>query len=193
MNAPFASLVEGTVNKLKTNGMFDQMRRDCLADIDTKPAFQNLEQRVLSHVKNCLELEVWNPNVNKNQLRSKIRTSLLQSGILNTGIEHILHQVVDTKMQSSFQPNIAQFIQENMENLKKELEPAKEVEKNEENPENEEVKNEIEDTQKEDQNETEVAAEVATSPQALIKSPKTPEEPSPVIKDHQLSNKYLIC
>ena len=36
MNAPFASLVEGTVNKLKTNGMFDQMRRDCLADIDTK-------------------------------------------------------------------------------------------------------------------------------------------------------------
>ena len=94
--------------------------------------------------------------------------------------------------------------------LIQELEPAKEVEKNEveitlvqmlklknknlqENPENEEVKNEIEDTQKEDQNETEVAAEVATSPQALIKSPKTPEEPSPVIKDHQLSNKYLIC
>ena len=33
---PNPVLVEGIVGKLKTNGMFDEMRRDCLAHIDTK-------------------------------------------------------------------------------------------------------------------------------------------------------------
>jgi len=33
---PNPELVEAIVQKLKTNGMFDEMRRDCLADIDTK-------------------------------------------------------------------------------------------------------------------------------------------------------------
>jgi len=36
---PSPEIVEGIIGKLKTNGMFDQMRRSCLADIDTKVHF----------------------------------------------------------------------------------------------------------------------------------------------------------
>lgn len=36
MLEPNPEVVETIVGKLKTNGMFDEMRRKCLADIDTK-------------------------------------------------------------------------------------------------------------------------------------------------------------
>lgn len=36
MLEPNPEVVENIVGKLKTNGMFDEMRRKCLADIDTK-------------------------------------------------------------------------------------------------------------------------------------------------------------
>ena len=42
-----------------------------------------------------------------------------RSGMLNSGVEHILHQVVDAKMYSEFLPKINDFITENQEVLLK--------------------------------------------------------------------------
>uniref|UniRef100_A0A3Q2PKT3 Biorientation of chromosomes in cell division protein 1-like 1 n=1 Tax=Fundulus heteroclitus TaxID=8078 RepID=A0A3Q2PKT3_FUNHE len=71
-------LVSMIVNHLKTQGLFDQFRRDCLADVDTKPAYLNLKQRVDNFVSNHLSNHTWSPHLNKNQLRNNIRQLVLQ-------------------------------------------------------------------------------------------------------------------
>nr|XP_039262883.1 serine/arginine repetitive matrix protein 1-like isoform X2 [Styela clava] len=120
---PNPDLVKKVVQQLKINGLFDEMRRDCLADIDTKPAFQNLKQRVEGHVTGILDGQRWSPTLNKNQLRSKIRESVMQSGILNEGVERILFQVFNAKVHSLFLPKIEEFIKENGDELRKEFLP----------------------------------------------------------------------
>nr|CAB3226020.1 biorientation of chromosomes in cell division protein 1-like 1 [Phallusia mammillata] len=164
-------LVEGIVQKIKTNGMFDEMRRDCLADIDTKPAFQNLKQRVENYVNALLSTEVWTPSLNKNQLRAKVRASVMQSGMLNTGIEHILHQVVDAKMYTQFLPKISDFIAENQEDLKKEYLP--EVDENQD----------TEDMDETIQNEEGNSPVPPTPPLPLVQDEEIPE----VLNDEKLA------
>ncbi|XP_076812866.1 uncharacterized protein LOC143459542 isoform X1 [Clavelina lepadiformis] len=145
MLEPSPELIEGIVQKLKTNGMFDEMRRDCLADIDTKPAFQNLKQRVENFVNTLLSGQTWTPLLNKNQLRSKVRTSVMQSGMLTTGVEHILHQVVDAKMYTEFLPKISDFINDNNETLRKEFLPEPEMQPEENVAKQEQEKEEVEE------------------------------------------------
>lgn len=58
---------------VKSEGLFDQFRRECLADVDTKPAYQNLQHRVESSVISFLGEQKWTPQLNKNQLREKLR------------------------------------------------------------------------------------------------------------------------
>uniref|UniRef100_A0A7M4FTC9 BOD1/SHG1 domain-containing protein n=1 Tax=Crocodylus porosus TaxID=8502 RepID=A0A7M4FTC9_CROPO len=72
-----SSLVSRIVSHLKSQGLFDQFRRDCLADVDTKPAYQNLRQRVDNFVSNHLATHTWSPHLNKNQLRNNIRQQVL--------------------------------------------------------------------------------------------------------------------
>lgn len=65
--------MRGTV---KSEGLFDQFRRECLADVDTKPAFQNVQQRVEMAVSSFLNGSEWTAQLNKNQLREKLRKSI---------------------------------------------------------------------------------------------------------------------
>lgn len=69
-------LVEQIVYELKSHGIFDQFRKDCLADVDTKPAYQNLRQRVESAVSLFLDSQKWKPEMNKNLLREKLRKNM---------------------------------------------------------------------------------------------------------------------
>ncbi|XP_016117795.1 biorientation of chromosomes in cell division protein 1-like 1, partial [Sinocyclocheilus grahami] len=71
-------LVSAIVSHLKTEGLFDQLRRDCLADVDTKPAYLHLRQRVDNFVSNHLANHTWSPQLNKNLLRNSIRQLVLQ-------------------------------------------------------------------------------------------------------------------
>lgn len=63
---------------MKSEGLFDQFRRECLADVDTKPAYQNLQNRVESSVSLFLEEQEWSSHLNKNQLREKLRKMVLE-------------------------------------------------------------------------------------------------------------------
>ncbi|XP_074530476.1 uncharacterized protein bod1l1 isoform X2 [Halichoeres trimaculatus] len=105
-------LVSMIVNHLKTQGLFDQFRRDCLADVDTKPAYLNLKQRVDNFVSNHLSNHTWSPHLNKNQLRNNIRQLVLQSGMLEQGVDRIVAQVVDPKVNHIFRPQVERVVRE---------------------------------------------------------------------------------
>ncbi|XP_051928955.1 biorientation of chromosomes in cell division protein 1-like 1 [Hippocampus zosterae] len=107
-------LVSMIVNHLKTRGLFDQFRRDCLADVDTKPAYLNLKQRVDNFVSNHLSNHTWSPQLNKNQLRNNIRQLVLQSGMLEQGVDRIVAQVVDPKVNHIFRPQVEKVVNQFM-------------------------------------------------------------------------------
>ncbi|KAM9849653.1 uncharacterized protein bod1l1 [Aulostomus maculatus] len=105
-------LVSMIVSHLKSQGLFDQFRRDCLADVDTKPAYLNLKQRVDNFVSNHLSNHTWSPHLNKNQLRNNIRQLVLQSGMLEQGVDRIVTQVVDPKINHIFRPQVERVVHE---------------------------------------------------------------------------------
>ncbi|XP_059844873.1 biorientation of chromosomes in cell division protein 1-like 1 isoform X2 [Hypanus sabinus] len=117
-------LVSMIVNHLKNQGLFDQFRRDCLADVDTKPAYQNLRQRVDNFVSNHLASHTWSPHLNKNQLRNSLRQMVLQSGMLEVGVDRIISQVVDPKINHIFRPQVEKAVHEFLATVDQKEEPA---------------------------------------------------------------------
>lgn len=105
-----ASLVDTIVGQVKSQGLFDKFRRECLADVDTKPAFQNLRQLVENTVNKFLSKQEWTPELNKNQLREKMRKNIIEMNFLEAGVERIVDQVVNPKVSTVFQPNIEEMV-----------------------------------------------------------------------------------
>lgn len=102
-------LEDKILHEVKSQGVFDEFRKDSMADVDTKPAYQNLRQRVESTVKKFLSEQQWTPDMNKNQLREKLRRHITESGFLDVGVERIVDQVVNPKIGTVFQPRIEEI------------------------------------------------------------------------------------
>ncbi|XP_014242188.1 biorientation of chromosomes in cell division protein 1-like 1 isoform X2 [Cimex lectularius] len=106
-------LVDKIVNKLKSQGIFDQFRKDCLADVDTKPAYQHLQQRVNGSVSGFLKKNQWKQDLNKTQLRESLRHHV-QQGFLQAGVDRIVDQVVNSKIYSVFMPKVEDMVYETL-------------------------------------------------------------------------------
>uniref|UniRef100_A0A8C2UN42 Biorientation of chromosomes in cell division 1 like 1 n=1 Tax=Chinchilla lanigera TaxID=34839 RepID=A0A8C2UN42_CHILA len=80
--------------------------------VSFQPAYQNLRQRVDNFVANHLAAHTWSPHLNKNQLRNNIRQQVLKSGMLESGIDRIISQVVDPKINHTFRPQVEKAVHE---------------------------------------------------------------------------------
>ncbi|KAF7995959.1 hypothetical protein HCN44_007926 [Aphidius gifuensis] len=103
-------LVDHIVGEVKSQGIFDQFRKECIADVDTKPAYQNLRTRVENSVNSFLSKQMWKPDLNKNQLREALRKQMSDSSYLDAGVERIVDQVVNPKIYSIFMPQIEDVV-----------------------------------------------------------------------------------
>lgn len=102
--------VDQIVNQIKSQGTFDQWRRECLADVDTKPAYQNLTFRVDSAVAAFLGKQRWRPDMAKNQVRENLRKHILELGLIDKGVDRIVQQVVQPKVLPVFHPAVENAI-----------------------------------------------------------------------------------
>ncbi|XP_012257402.2 biorientation of chromosomes in cell division protein 1-like 1 isoform X2 [Athalia rosae] len=103
-------LIDHIVGEVKSQGIFDQFRKECIADVDTKPAYQNLRTRVESSVNTFLGKQIWKPDMNKNQLRENLRKHIHDAAYLDAGVERIVDQVVNPKVYSVFMPQIEDVV-----------------------------------------------------------------------------------
>ncbi|XP_030370765.1 biorientation of chromosomes in cell division protein 1-like 1 isoform X2 [Scaptodrosophila lebanonensis] len=101
-----ADFVKSLVQEVKSQGVFDEFRKDALADVDTKPAYQNVRNRVETAVRGFLSKQTWTTETNKVQLREKLRKHLLEADVLDKGVDHIVDQVVNPKVATVFEPKI---------------------------------------------------------------------------------------
>uniref|UniRef100_A0A3Q3K5G2 BOD1/SHG1 domain-containing protein n=1 Tax=Monopterus albus TaxID=43700 RepID=A0A3Q3K5G2_MONAL len=98
-----------------------KLHRELYMDpIKYKPAFQNLRQKVDNFVTSHLSTQDWNPSINKNQMRNGLRQSVVQSGMLESGVDRIITQVVDPKMNHTFRPHIETAIHDFLSGDRKE-------------------------------------------------------------------------
>ncbi|XP_078037362.1 uncharacterized protein LOC144470280 [Augochlora pura] len=103
-------LVDHIVGEVKSQGIFDQFRKECIADVDTKPAYQNLRTRVEGSVNSFLSKQSWKPDLNKNQLRENLRKHIHEAPYLDAGVERIVDQVVHPKIYSVFMSHIEDVV-----------------------------------------------------------------------------------
>ncbi|XP_017790441.1 PREDICTED: biorientation of chromosomes in cell division protein 1-like 1 [Habropoda laboriosa] len=103
-------LVDHIVGEVKSQGIFDQFRKECIADVDTKPAYQNLRTRVEGSVNSFLSKQSWKPDLNKNQLRETLRKHIHEAPYLDAGVERIVDQVVNPKVYSVFTSQIEDVV-----------------------------------------------------------------------------------
>ncbi|XP_017786450.1 PREDICTED: biorientation of chromosomes in cell division protein 1-like 1 isoform X2 [Nicrophorus vespilloides] len=103
-------LIDQIVCELKSQGIFDSFRKECISDVDTKPAYQNLRQRVEGSVSGFLRKQRWSPEMNKNHVREMLRKNIYESGFLEIGVERIVDQVVNPKMNTVFLPKVTEVV-----------------------------------------------------------------------------------
>ncbi|KAG8178757.1 hypothetical protein JTE90_006600 [Oedothorax gibbosus] len=114
-------LVENIVSYLKAMGVFDEFRHECLADVDTKSSYQNLSQRVDGYTSKFLAAEAWNPDLNKNEMRNKLRKHIDESGMLAGGTDHVVEQVINPKIPQTMFPKIIEVVHQYLAKEKEKL------------------------------------------------------------------------
>jgi len=81
-----------------------------VADVDAKPSYRNLLQRVEGYVSKFLYRQNWSATLNKAHLRSRLRSELNESDMLKHGIEHLVDQVVNEKVRTEFKDKIEEAL-----------------------------------------------------------------------------------
>ncbi|XP_050531964.1 biorientation of chromosomes in cell division protein 1-like 1 isoform X2 [Daktulosphaira vitifoliae] len=103
------------LESLKSNGTFDEFRRDCVSNIDAKPTYQNWKQRIETNISKFLSKVKYTPELNKNTIRERLRKHLFdgcESREIEDGADRILNQVLAPRTISVFESKIEYIVNE---------------------------------------------------------------------------------
>ncbi|XP_020902123.1 biorientation of chromosomes in cell division protein 1-like 1 [Exaiptasia diaphana] len=104
------TLIGKIVAHLKSQGNFDELRRDCLEELDKMESFRQLNQRVESYVATFLSKQEWSDTLSKNQIRDNLRKHVCASETLKSGAQRLITQVIE-KRSRAFQTRLEGIVQ----------------------------------------------------------------------------------
>jgi hypothetical protein len=96
------------VKEFKANGNFDQFRKDCFTEITSQPSFEQLTLTVDDLVQKFLREQ--SQYLRKHEMRDLLRRRLNDNYQLNSGINALLNQIIDAKIETSFKPIIESMV-----------------------------------------------------------------------------------
>ncbi|VEL40828.1 unnamed protein product [Protopolystoma xenopodis] len=95
-------LVIDMVEKLKSQGMFDRIRKQCLEEATRIPQYKELLIKVDTLAKNFLDSCNWSENLAKIELREELRRNISADDTLSHGITEIVEKLVKARMPKEF-------------------------------------------------------------------------------------------
>ncbi|OON18559.1 hypothetical protein X801_05586, partial [Opisthorchis viverrini] len=102
------------IERLKSQGLFDRIRKHCLEDIDLDSDYKFLQQRVNSFVSAFLQKQSKPIASEKLKLRERLRRELSNTSMLTTGVDRIVKNAVRTKLPRDFQDQIRAVVCESL-------------------------------------------------------------------------------
>ncbi|XP_050435969.1 biorientation of chromosomes in cell division protein 1-like 1 isoform X2 [Adelges cooleyi] len=100
---------------LKSNGTFDELRRDCVSEIITKKRFQTLARLTETIAAKYLSTLKYTPELNKNTIREELKQYMFEgyeSHEISNESNKILNQVFETSVVRNFETKIKFIVNE---------------------------------------------------------------------------------
>ncbi|CAH8474957.1 unnamed protein product [Heterobilharzia americana] len=98
------------VDQIKSQGLFDRIRKQCLEDVDIYMDYQILQKKVNSFVSSFLQSQSWDPSVEKLKLREQLRTKLQRTKMLSCGVDRLVCQALRAKMPKGFRNQVQNIV-----------------------------------------------------------------------------------
>ncbi|ODM98398.1 Biorientation of chromosomes in cell division protein 1 [Orchesella cincta] len=103
-------LIETCISNFKIGGDYDRIRKECLLDIDTKPAFLNVKTKVEDITSQFLSSLRFLPNMDKSKVRENLKQTIALSNGFQSGVETLVNQILMPKVSSIIRPMVEEEI-----------------------------------------------------------------------------------
>ncbi|VDP86322.1 unnamed protein product [Echinostoma caproni] len=114
MDSESAKTASEIIDRLKSQGLFDRIRKQCLEDIDIDENYRRLESQAASFVSDFLRGRVKPPTSEKLKLRERLRNELMRTQMLTAGVDLIVKNAVKSKLPRNFQDQLRAVVCESL-------------------------------------------------------------------------------
>ncbi|PAA87688.1 hypothetical protein BOX15_Mlig033504g5 [Macrostomum lignano] len=104
-------LAKEIIQSVKSSGLFDELRRDCAAKLESRSGYSRLINQLKPLTKKHLDRVVWEPGLNKVATRERLRRRLLDTPAVQSMLDDLLDQLLShNAVQTSIQPRVDRAI-----------------------------------------------------------------------------------